>query len=113
MTPCLGKEGQKTVARQRFIDTGVSVTYATKLGPAPIYPNEYASTTHYQGIACYTAMMKERPGDRVQMCFVGGPAPTKYGNLDSDDRGRQFCVWDDNRKARYWGSNAEHSCGGR
>ena len=57
-------------------------------------------------------MIAEHPGDRVQVCIVQIPPPTKYCNPDTDSRGRVYRVWDYARKAQYAGMNSEHDCGG-
>ena len=92
-------------------ESGVEVGFASGLGVKPLF-NETAAVVHYQGDAGNGTMRAEKPGDKVQLCFLGGPAPTTYCNPDKDERGRRFRVWDYARKAQYAGTNSEHDCGG-
>ncbi len=92
--------------------SGVEVTFNTSLGLAPIFPKEQASIVHYGDMKGNADMQAEKAGDRVQVCFLGGPAPTVGCNPDSDDRGRNYRVWDYSRKVQFNGYNAEHLCGG-
>ncbi len=43
--------------------------------------------THYQDTAGNNVMMAEKKGDKVQVCFLGPPAPTQYCDPDKDPRG--------------------------
>lgn len=110
--PRLANEGQKTFTKQQFIDTGVYVEFASKLGVDPAQPGGFASVTHYQGTAGNNVMMAEKKGDKVQVCFLGPPAPTAYCDPDTDSRGRTYRVYDYRQKAQYNGINSEHGCGG-
>ena len=112
VTPRLGNAGQTTFTAQDFKDTGVAVPFATGLGLQPLFPRETASVVHYQDASDNAIMIAEHRGDRVQVCFAGGPMPTKYCNPDTDDRGRQYRVWDYKQRKQYSGGNAEHDCGG-
>jgi hypothetical protein len=95
-----------------FRQSGVQVTFKTGLGIAPLFPSGQANVTHYQDTPGNDVMTAERAGDRVQVCYLGGPAPTDYCNPDKDDRGRQYRVYDYARRKQYWGMNSEHECGG-
>jgi hypothetical protein len=112
VTPRLGEENQKTFSHQDFVRTGVVVHYASHLGVDPLVPRLYASVTHYPEMPGNTIMMTERPGDRVQLCFLGAPAPTNFCDPDIDSRGRMYRVYDYRRRTAYAGENEEHSCGG-
>jgi hypothetical protein len=111
VTPRLGTEGQTSFSAAEFEQTGVYVRFATGLGMQPLFSGQTASVTHYQGDA-NRVMSAERKGDRVQVCFLGGPAPTKYCNPDTDSRGRTYRIYDYRQRAQYWGTNSEHDCGG-
>jgi len=91
---------------------GVAVTFATGLGIQPLFARGTASVVHYQDSAGNNIMAAEHRGDRVQVCYLGGPAPTKYCNPDQDDRGRNYRVYDYRQHQQYWGGNSEHDCGG-
>jgi hypothetical protein len=109
--PRLTTYGQKTFSRSDFLQSGVVVEFNTKLGSDPAN-NMLAAVTHYQGTPGNDVMMAERPGDKVQVCFLSRPPPTKYCNPDKDARGRMFRVYDYRRRASYAGMNSEHDCGG-
>jgi hypothetical protein len=108
VTPRLQSEGQKTFTAQDFESSGVQVAFATRLGAG----NYHAGIVHYQNTAGNDVMMAERPGDRVQVCFMSAPAPTKYCDPDKDSRGRVYRVYDYRQHASYQGMNSEHDCGG-
>jgi len=110
--PRLVSDGQKTYSRSDFEQSGVSVTFNTKLGADPAEPSVVAGVTHYQNTPGNDIMMSERSGDHVQVCFLGGPAPTKYCDPDKDGRGRLYRIYDYRQHAQYWGQNGEHDCGG-
>jgi len=112
VTPRLESAGQTKFTAADFKQSGVDVTFATGLGAQPLFPNGVAEGVHYQDGSDNDVMAAERPGDRVQVCFLGGPAPTKYCNPDRDSRGRNYRVWDYRQQRQYSGSNAEHDCGG-
>ena len=109
--PRLTAEGQTTFTAQDF-ESGVEVVYDTHLGSDPAHPEMLASVTLYGGLPGTEIMMKERAGDRVQVCFISRPAPTVECNPDLDVRGRVFRVYDFKQQAQYYGQNTEHGCGG-
>jgi len=92
--------------------SGVDVIFATGLGMQPLFSKGSAEVVHYQDSAGNDVMRAERAGDKVQVCFLGGPPPTKYCNPDTDSRGRQYRVWDYKQRKQFWGMNSEHDCGG-
>lgn len=96
--------------RQEFIDSGPAVTFNTKIGQ----PNGviWAEVVHYGGQPGNTVMIAERPGERVRVCFLGGPKPDEDCNPKTDLRGRKFSVYDYRQHASYSGINSEHDCGG-
>jgi hypothetical protein len=108
----LTSDGQKTFTASDFQQSGVSVEFNTTLGSDPANPNMQAAVTHYQNTAGNNAMMRERPGDKVQVCFLSRPAPTAYCDPDQDARGRVFRVYDYRQHVQYAGMNSEHDCGG-
>ncbi len=110
--PRLGTLNQRVFTAADFEVSGVQVTFATHLGVDPLFPREHAGVTHYQNTAGNDVMMSERPGDRVQVCFLGPPTPTQFCNPDADARGRTYRVYDYRQHASYAGSNSEHDCGG-
>jgi hypothetical protein len=112
VVPRLGREGQTTFSAADFKASGVVVFFASRLGVDPLFPQQHATITHYQDTPGNSVMTAERPGDRVQLCFLGGPAPTKYCDPDQDDRGRLYRVYDYRQRASYAGMNDEHDCGG-
>jgi hypothetical protein len=109
--PRLTSYGQK-ITTQDFVQSGVVVDFNTTLGSDPANPGMRASVTHYQGTAGNTIMMRERAGDKVQICFISRPAPTVYCNPDKDGRGRVFRVYDYRQHSQYAGMSSEHDCGG-
>jgi hypothetical protein len=104
--------GNAKPTAEDFKMTGVGVAFNTHLGVDPLSPNDFASVVHYQGSTGNPLMISERAGDKVQVCFLGPPPPTKYCDPDKDSRGRMYRVWDYQRKAQYWGGNSQHGCGG-
>ncbi|MGH7838968.1 MAG: hypothetical protein ACREQC_14245 [Candidatus Binataceae bacterium] len=112
VTPRLTEAGQHRFSRQDFLASGVVVGFASRLGVDPAYPKLTASVTHYQDSPGNDTMMRERPGDRVQLCFLGAPRRSAYCDPQKDPRGRRYRVYDPRLRAAYDGMNAEHDCGG-
>jgi hypothetical protein len=112
VTPRLGNAGQTTFTKSDFLQSGVAVTFNTRLGADPVGPPGFAGVVHYQDSAGNATMMAEHRGDRVQVCFLSAPAPTQFCNPDTDSRGRLYRVWDYRQRAQYNGTNSEHDCGG-
>jgi hypothetical protein len=112
VTPRLVSAGQTSYAKKDFEQSGVEVGFNTRLGADPAAPSAFVGVSHYQGDAGNSIMIAEHPGDRVQVCIVHVPAPTKYCNPDTDWRGRVYRVWDYRQNAQYSGLNSEHDCGG-
>lgn len=110
--PRLTTSGQKTFSARDFQESGVEVEFNTFLGSDPVNRNMRAAIVHYQGMPGNAVMVKEHAGDRVQVCFLSRPAPTKFCNPDADGRGRLFRVYDYRQHAQYSGMNSEHGCGG-
>ncbi len=110
--PRLTADGQKVFTTRDFEQSGVVVEFNTFLGSDPANPHLRAAVTHYEGTPGNNIMMRERVGDKVQVCFLSRPAPTAYCNPDKDDRGRLFRVYDYRQHAQYSGMNGEHDCGG-
>jgi hypothetical protein len=110
--PRLGSQGQEKFSAADFEASGVVVVFATRLGVDPPFANAHASVVHYQQSAGNDVMMAERAGDRVQVCFLGGPAPSQFCDPDRDPRGRLYRVYDYRQRAQYSGGNSEHTCGG-
>lgn len=95
---------------QEILDSGPAVTFNTKIGqPAGVI---WAEVVHYGGEPGNDVMIAERPGDRVRVCFVGGPKPDEACDPKEDLRGRKFSVYDYRQGASYSGINSEHGCGG-
>jgi len=109
--PRLVSDDQKTFTKEEFEQTGVEVEFNTFLGSDPVNHMQ-AAVVHYQDTPGNKIMMNERPGDRVQVCFLSRPAPTLTCNPDEDNRGRMFRVYDYRQHAQYDGMNSEHFCGG-
>jgi len=112
VVPRLGQAGQTKFTAADFKASGAIVFFASRLGVDPLYPNDHAMVTHYQDMAGNTVMAAQHPGDRVQLCFLGGPAPTTFCDPDKDSRGRSYRVYDYRQRASYAGLNEEHGCGG-
>jgi len=110
--PRLMTTGQTKPTAEDFKQSGVGVAFNTHLGADPLSPGDYAAIVHYQGSPGNPLMISEHPGDKVQVCFLGPPAPSKYCDPDKDSRGRQYRVYDYHRNAQYWGGNSQHGCGG-
>ncbi len=111
VTPRLVGGDQTTFTKADF-QSGVIVTFATNLGLAAAFPKVRVNVTHYQDTPGNALMASEKPGDRVQVCFLGYPSPEKYCDPDRDERGRSYWVYDYKRHADYDGINSEHDCGG-
>jgi hypothetical protein len=109
--PRLVAEGQTKFSAQDF-ENGVDVRFKTHLGADPAHPHMFASVTHYGGLPGNEIMFRERPGDKVQVCFLSRPAPTDGCNPDQDERGRVYRVYDYRQHEQYSGMNTEHGCGG-
>ena len=112
VTARLGAAGQTTSTAADFKQSGVAVTFATQLGVVPLFAKGNAAVVHYQDTPGNDIMAAEHPGDRVQVCFLGGPAPTAFCNPDKDARGRNYRVYDYKARQQYYGMNEEHDCGG-
>jgi hypothetical protein len=110
--PRLTSDSQKTFTPQDFQQSGVFVVFNTTLGSDPANPNMRSAVAHYQNTPGNDVMAKERPGDKVQVCFLSRPAPTAYCDPDEDGRGRVFRVYDYRQHAQFAGMNSEHDCGG-
>ncbi|HEY1656242.1 MAG TPA: hypothetical protein VGF86_14145 [Candidatus Tumulicola sp.] len=96
--------------RQEIIDSGPAVTFNTKIGqPTGVI---WAEVVHYGNEPGNAVMIRERPGDRVRVCFLGGPKPDEACDPRTDLRGRTFSVYDYRQEASYAGMNGEHDCGG-
>jgi hypothetical protein len=96
--------------RQDFIQSGVAVTFNTKLGLKNGI--QWAEVVHYQGEPHNNIMMAERIGERVRVCFLGGPEADEACDPKTDLRGWKFDVYDYRQHASYSGINSEHGCGG-
>jgi hypothetical protein len=112
VTPRLGSAGQTTYTKSDYDQSGVEVTFTTRLGADPAVPSALAAVVHYQGTAGNSVMIAERPNDRVQVCVLQTPVPTQFCNPDKDSRGRVYRIWDYRQQAQYSGMNSEHDCGG-
>lgn len=110
--PRLTQAGQTTFTAQDYQSSGVEVEYATTLGSDPKLPPAHVVVIHYEEAANNAVMQRERRGDRVQVCFLGGPQRSQYCNPDTDPRERQYRVYDYRQHAAYSGMNSEHGCGG-
>jgi hypothetical protein len=95
---------------QDFVESGVNVTFNTKIG-RPM-GKQWAEVVHYGGVSGNNVMMNEHPGDKVRVCYLGGPQRDAACNPDEDSRGRVFSVYDYKQHASYSGINSEHDCGG-
>jgi hypothetical protein len=56
--------------------------------------------------------LRERPGDRVQLCFLGHIEGAPGCKPATDDRGRLYRVYDYRLHAAWTTSNSQHMCGG-
>jgi hypothetical protein len=110
--PRLMQTGRTKPTAEDYKMSGVGVFFNTHLGADPLYPAGLAGVVHYQGSPGNAIMIASHAGDKVQVCFLGPPAPTKYCDPDKDSRGRMYRVWDYRQKAQYWGGNSQHGCGG-
>jgi hypothetical protein len=111
VAPRLLSLGQKTFSAKDFQMTGVSVTFATTLGSDPALPPMRVTVTHYQDNSENKIMQAEHIGDKVQVCFLGPPAPTVGCDPDKDPRGRTYRIYDYRQRAQYSGGS-QHGCGG-
>ena len=109
--PRLVGGGQTKFSAQDF-ETGVYVRFNTHLGADPAHPRMVASVTHYGGLPGNEIMVRERSGDKVQVCFLSRPAPMAGCNPDEDERGRVYRVYDYRQRHQYSGMSTEHDCGG-
>ncbi len=111
VTPRLVNEGQTHFTAADY-QAGVQVFFNTGLGITPLFSHGRAAVVHYQNVPGNGVMAAEHSGDRVQVCYLGGPAPTRFCDPDKDDRGRNYRVYDYKTHKQYWGMNSEHGCGG-
>ena len=56
--------------------------------------------------------VRERPGDRVQLCFLGHVEGAQGCKPATDDRGRLYRVYDYRLHAAWSATNSQHMCGG-
>jgi hypothetical protein len=56
--------------------------------------------------------LRERPGDRVQLCYLGHVEGAPGCNPAADDRGRLYRVYDYRLHAAWTATNSQHVCGG-
>ncbi len=110
--PRLTSDSQKTFTPQDFQQSGVFVVFNTTLGSDPANASMRSAVTHYQNTPGNDIMTREHPGDKVQVCFLSRPAPTRYCDPDEDGRRRVFRVYDYRQHAQFAGMNSEHDCGG-
>jgi hypothetical protein len=110
--PRLAARGQRTFTKAEFKNEGVEVTFNSYLGMGAAFPGMRAMVTHYEFEDGDGLMTEERPGDKVQLCFLDGPTPNATCNPDRDPRGREYRIFDYKRHASYDGWNEEHGCGG-
>lgn len=95
--------------------SGVIVLFNTDLGVDPLFPKDYAKVVNR---GPDPVMVAEHRGDRVQVCFLGVPAPRQMPgtilgcNPDKDPRGRGYRVYDYRQQKSYAGWNSNHGCGG-
>jgi hypothetical protein len=127
--PCA--DGTVTDVEPRLEEPGVSgparfesgVATYVKLPTAPKFlngqPFPTASVVHYDGDPTNKLMESERKGDRVQVCLVSFPTPSRdlqtgavVCDPNADPRGMTYRVYDYKRHAAYMGPDSEHGCGG-
>ena len=104
--------GGAAPTKQDFVSSGVFVSFNTTLGSNPAAKPANAGIVHYQDSPGNSVMMAEKKGDKVQVCFLGPPAPTSSCDPDKDPRGRTYRAYDYRQKQQYNGWNSEHDCGG-
>ena len=95
-------------------ESGVEVWFDTSLGVEK-FSNEWgAGVVHYQDDTGNDVMAAEHRGDKVRVCLVSVPAPSKQPPCDpsKDPRGRVYKVYDYKQHVWYSGMNSEHECGG-
>lgn len=116
--PRLDESGSGPSAR---FDSGVGVDI--KLPASPKFlngqPFPTATVVHYDGDRGNKLMEAEKPGDKVQVCLVAFPTPTRDPQTGKvicdpnvDSRGMVYRVYDYRRHAAYMGPDSQHSCGG-
>jgi hypothetical protein len=59
-----------------------------------------------------SAIARQKPGDKVQVCLLYRPHKDPYCDPDKDPRGRVYRIYNYRLKAAYSGWNANHWCGG-
>ncbi len=105
---------------QRF-NSGVAVEI--KLPTVPRFlngqPFPTAAVVHYDGDHGNNVMESEKPGDKVQVCLVSFPTPTRDPQTGKaicdpnvDSRGMVYRVYDYRHHVAYIGPNSQHGCGG-
>jgi hypothetical protein len=102
-------------------ESGVAVEMALPTAPRFLNGQAFheATVVHYDGDPSNKAMQGEKPGSRVQVCFIAFPTPThdpKTGQVfcdpNNDPRGMTFRVYDYARHVAFMGPNSQHGCGG-
>jgi len=78
-----------------------------------------ASVVHYDQERGNGSMKLEKPGDRVHVCLVSFPTPSRdpktgqvFCDPNTDPRGVVYRVYDYHRHFTYAGPDSQHSCGG-
>jgi len=116
--PRLDESGAAASAR---FASGVGVDI--KLPTVPRFlngqPFPTADVVRYEGDRGNKLMESEKPGDKVQVCLVAFPTPTRDPQTGKvicdpnvDARGMVYRVYDYGRHAAYMGPDSQHSCGG-
>lgn len=102
---------------------GSGVVVEMKLPTAPTFlngqPFRTASVVHYDSERGNALMQAEKPGNRVQVCFIGFPTTSHdphSGRVicdpNVDPRGMTYRVYDYKNRTTFMGPDSEHGCGG-
>lgn len=90
--------GKPVGSQLNFPTAGMDVTFANRVTLVAYSVSEVA--------------FRERPGDRVQLCFLGHVEGTQGCMTAADSRGRVYRVYDYRLHAAWTAMNSQHACGG-
>jgi len=72
----------------------------------------FANKVSLVGYSVSAVVLRERLGDRVQLCYLGHVEGADVCHPATDDRGRLFRVYDYRLHAAWSATNSQHMCGG-
>lgn len=91
--------------------------FGKPVGSAPDFPTAgmrvaFANRVMLVAYSVSEVALRERAGDRVQLCFLGHIEGTQGCIPAADSRGRLYRVYDYRLHAAWSAMNSQHACGG-